>query len=56
MTAVKGIRFNEAFNSAIIDQSQGFAIRVIQMNDLLKAKEASGRYRDKDDIIHLEEE
>lgn len=53
MTYAKGLDFGMAFQKAEIHDLEGLNVRVIHINDLLQAKAASGRAKDKDDIEHL---
>ncbi|MCB0580034.1 MAG: hypothetical protein KDD10_12095 [Phaeodactylibacter sp.] len=54
MTRVKGLAFGEAFPKAkSVELDEGLSVRLIALEDLLKAKRASGRARDFDDIRHL---
>jgi len=53
MTAVKGLQFDETFQKAQFYDENGLQIRFIHINDLIKAKQASGRYKDLDDIEQL---
>lgn len=54
MTKVKGLSFEEVFPEAtLIELDEGLAVRLIGLGDLLKAKRASGRAKDFDDIRHL---
>lgn len=53
MTAVKGLDFDEAFSSAQYFTENNVSFRFLHMNTLIKAKQASGRYRDMDDIEQL---
>jgi hypothetical protein len=53
MTAVKGLDFDEAFQNSEMREAGELQIRVISLDDLLKAKKASGRPKDLDDISHL---
>ncbi len=54
MTDVKGITFEEAFTNSNIYEENGIAIRFLHLSTLIKAKKASGRYKDLDDIENLE--
>ncbi len=54
MTDVKGITFEEAFTSSNVYEENGIAIRFLHLSTLIKAKRASGRYKDLDDIENLE--
>ena len=56
MTHVKGLTFGKAFESSIINETQGFKIRLIGYQDLIEAKKSSRRYRDLNDIENLEQE
>jgi len=53
MSDVKGITFNEAFPTTKIYPQENIGIRYIHLNDLLEAKEAAGRFKDKNDIEQL---
>jgi predicted nucleotidyltransferase len=55
MTKCKGIDFNEAYKSVVtINMDAGFEIKLIHYEQLIAAKQASGRTRDKADIEQLE--
>ncbi|MDX2191032.1 MAG: hypothetical protein SFY32_14320 [Bacteroidota bacterium] len=54
MTKVKGLDFNEAFESAIWFTDDDLNTRVIHYNTLIKAKKASKRSKDYVDIEELE--
>ena len=54
MTQVKGLKFEEVYNNVedrLIDDN--LIVKVIHFNDLIKAKKASNRPKDQDDIEHL---
>lgn len=54
MTKVKGLSFDEVFKSAVwVDIGKSVQVKVVSLKDLIKAKKASGRYKDLDDIEHL---
>ncbi len=53
MNNVKGIAFNEVYPRTKIYHQEDVAIRFIHLNDLLEAKEAAGRFKDKNDIEQL---
>ena len=54
MTACKGVDFDSAFtNSSIVNIDDGLEIRVIHFDQLIEAKVASNRTRDKADIEEL---
>ena len=55
MTKVKGLSFKEAFPKApTVQLDEGLSVRLLSREDLLKAKHASGRAKDFNDIRHLE--
>ncbi|MCO6487559.1 MAG: hypothetical protein J5I98_04030 [Phaeodactylibacter sp.] len=55
MTQVKGLTFEEAFLGATsVELDEGLSVRLIALEDLLRAKRASGRAKDFDDIRHLD--
>lgn len=53
MTAVKGLKFEDCFKKAIVQEINGIQIRFIHLNDLIQAKKASNRSKDWNDIEHL---
>lgn len=53
LTAVKGLNFEEAYLKSKIFEEQGIQIRTIHKNDLIKAKKASNRPKDQDDIDNI---
>lgn len=53
MTSVKGLNFVNAYKNSEIILIEGLKIRVVNYQDLIKAKKASGRPRDLDDIENL---
>ena len=53
MTNVKGLQFDEAFKNAKFTEVEGLQIRLINYHDLIKAKQASGRSKDINDIENL---
>jgi hypothetical protein len=53
MKAVKGLQFDEAFASSEIYIESDLQIRFINYQQLIKAKESSGRHKDMDDIEKL---
>ena len=53
MTSCKGLDFEEAFSSAQWIEFEGLLIKVINLDKLIKAKKASGRHKDLDDIEKL---
>ncbi|MCS7019731.1 MAG: DUF6036 family nucleotidyltransferase [Cytophagales bacterium] len=54
ITQIKGLQFNEAFQSAIwVEIEENLRVRTLHLSDLIKAKQASGRNKDKDDLENL---
>ncbi len=53
MTQVKGLKFAEAFANAQFFEIDDVKIRVLHLNDLRKAKKASNRPKDQDDLLNL---
>ena len=54
LTALKGISsFEEAFDVATIEVVDDVEVRVLHLKHLVKAKEAAGRYKDKNDLENL---
>lgn len=53
MNYVKGIEFQDAYLKSDIYHDDNLSIRFIQIKHLLMAKEAAGRYKDKNDIEQL---
>jgi hypothetical protein len=54
MTTCKGLLFNESFDNSTKIEVDGITIRLIHYNDLIRAKKASGRHKDLNDLEHLE--
>jgi hypothetical protein len=55
MTEVKGLSFDTAYQASNIIKIENLSVRLINLNDLLKAKKSSGRPKDLDDIENLSE-
>jgi hypothetical protein len=53
LTTVKGIEFNESFNTHNLFDIGLFKVPFINLPTLIKAKEAAGRHKDKADIEEL---
>jgi hypothetical protein len=53
LTAVKGLSFAEAYSHSAKVVYDEVEINMIDVADLIKAKKASGRYKDLDDIEHI---
>jgi hypothetical protein len=53
MKEVKGLAFGPAYQHSKIVETEGFPIRLIDYRDLIKAKIASGRAKDINDIENL---
>ncbi|MET0634720.1 MAG: DUF6036 family nucleotidyltransferase [Chitinophagaceae bacterium] len=53
MVKVQGLDFQTAFNNAVIFEDDSLNIRTIHKNDLIKAKNSSGRSKDLNDLENL---
>ena len=53
MSEVKGVKFDNVYKKSKIYKEDNFNIRYIHLNHLLEAKEAAGRFKDKNDIEQL---
>ncbi len=53
MKTVKGLEFKSAFNLATFIETDDLPVRVVDYRDLIKAKRASGRAKDLNDIENL---
>lgn len=53
MTEVKGLDFDEAYQNANTMDLDGVQVKLISLEDLKKAKRASNRKKDQDDLEHL---
>jgi hypothetical protein len=53
MVSDKGISFDSAFRNAIEVDEDGLHIRLIHLADLIRAKKATNRPKDQDDLQNL---
>jgi len=53
MSDIKGLKFDFAFDKSKIYKHENMDIRIIDFEDLMTAKKASGRFKDKNDIEQL---
>ena len=54
ITEIDGISMNEAYkNSTVLETAEGWEVRIIALEDLLKNKKASGRDKDHLDLSKL---
>lgn len=53
MVSVKGLNFEESFNQAVLFEDEGLKVRTLHINQLKKAKQESGRFKDLDDLQNL---
>ena len=53
MAEVKGMNFAECYKNSKHIDVEGITVRTIFINDLIKAKKASGRPKDLDDLENL---
>ena len=56
MTKVKGLIFDSSMRVSDVYETNRVKIKLIHYNSLIKSKKASGRLKDKNDVLHLEEE
>ena len=54
MTKVRGLEFGSAYRKSSLHEFEDLSIRVVQYQDLLRAKRAAGRNKDLNDIEQLE--
>ncbi|HKJ68643.1 MAG TPA: hypothetical protein VKA68_11850 [bacterium] len=54
-TALSGIQFEECYPLRVEEEIEGIHVTYIDLHSLRKNKQASGRYRDLDDLEHLPE-
>jgi len=53
MSEVKGLKFDVAYKKSKTYEQDNLRIKFIHFNDLLSAKKAAGRFKDKNDIEQL---
>lgn len=53
MVALKGLDFDAAFQHAVEFDDEDLRVRVVHLDDLLRAKRAANRPKDQDDLQHL---
>lgn len=53
MVSVKGLEFSECYPKSICFEDDGLKVKVLHINHLRIAKQASGRHKDLDDLEHL---
>jgi predicted nucleotidyltransferase len=53
MVNVKGLEFNSCFEQSVYFEEDGLMIRTIHLADLIKAKQATRRSKDLDDLENL---
>ena len=54
LTDISGVSFKEVYESSKIYEDEGFKIRCIHINELIKNKKATGRVKDLGDVDMLE--
>lgn len=54
LTAVKGLTFKETYTNSSLQEFDNILVRMIDIRDLITAKKAANRNKDKDDLEHLE--
>lgn len=55
MTTVKGLDFETAYTHAVWFDTDGIKIKTIHINELIRAKKASNRPKDIDDLSNLQQ-
>ena len=53
VTTASGVDFEECYAARLVDELDGVAVSVINLEHLKINKKAAGRYRDLDDLEHL---
>jgi len=53
LTRIKGLNFDEVYPSSYQTEFSGVDVRMIDLPDLIRAKKASNRPKDIDDINHI---
>ena len=53
MTTISGVNFEECYPARITDVIDGIEVQIINLEHLKLNKEASGRFKDLDDLEHL---
>ena len=52
-TMISGVRFDACYAARIMDVLDGIEVSLINLDDLKRNKQASGRHKDLDDLEHL---
>lgn len=52
LTSISGVDFEECYSERIIDTLDGVEVVLITLEHLKKNKQASGRFKDLDDLEH----
>ena len=55
LNEIDGVKFDECYKNHKLTEMQGVSVKIISLQDLLKNKKASARYKDLDDIDNLPE-
>ena len=53
LTTISGVRFDHCYSARIIDTIDDVEVHIINREHLKQNKQASGRYKDLDDLQHL---
>ena len=54
LTKVKGVEFQSCFEEASFQKFDNIDVKIIDLRNLILAKKAAGRFKDLDDIQHLD--
>ena len=53
LMSLSGVNFEDCYDRRLSDEIEGIPVAIIHLEDLLKNKVASGRYKDLDDVSNL---
>lgn len=53
MTTISGVRFTDCYEQRVVDDLDGIEVYLISLGDLKENKQASGRYKDLNDLENL---
>ena len=54
LTSISGVSFEECYTNRIVDEIDGILVNLIALKQLRQNKRASGRYKDLNDLEHLQ--
>lgn len=53
LTSISGLNFSDCYPNCIETTLEGIPVNIINKNDLVRNKKASGRPKDLDDLLHI---